>query len=91
VRSWFEPDSVMEFGFEPASNQLRTSSEPASVMEFGFNFLDYIDFIFSFHVCIIITATSVPVRTVLNCVFTTFITEFCDDDELVLETQCRCQ
>ena len=26
----------MEFGFEPASNQLRTSSEPASVMEFGF-------------------------------------------------------
>jgi len=25
VRSWFEPDSVMEFGFEPASNQLRTS------------------------------------------------------------------
>jgi len=26
----------MEFGFEPASNQVRTSSEPASVMEFGF-------------------------------------------------------
>jgi len=26
----------MEFGFEPASNQLRTISEPASVMEFGF-------------------------------------------------------
>jgi len=24
-RSWFKPDSVMEFGFEPASNQLRTS------------------------------------------------------------------
>jgi len=22
VRSWFEPDSVMEFGFEPALNQL---------------------------------------------------------------------
>ena len=49
VRSWFEPDSVMEFGFEPAPNQLafkagsklvgdqlRTSFEPASVMEFGF-------------------------------------------------------
>ena len=31
VRSWFESDSVMEFGFEPASSQLRTSSEPASV------------------------------------------------------------
>jgi len=26
----------MEFGFKPASNQLRTSSEPASVREFGF-------------------------------------------------------
>jgi len=37
VRSWFKPDSVMEFGFEPASNQLRTSSELASVLEFGFN------------------------------------------------------
>jgi len=24
VRSWFEPNSVMEFSFEPASNQLRT-------------------------------------------------------------------
>jgi len=36
VRSWFEPDSVIEFGFEAASNQLRTSSEPASVKEFGF-------------------------------------------------------
>ena len=36
VRSWFDSDSVMEFGFEPAPNQLRTSSEAASVMEFGF-------------------------------------------------------
>ena len=36
VRSWFEPDSVMEFGFEPVCDQLRTSFEPASVMEFGF-------------------------------------------------------
>jgi len=40
VRSWsptsFEPDSVMEFGFEPVCDQLRTSSEPASIMEFGF-------------------------------------------------------
>ena len=35
VRSWFEPDSVMEFGFEPVCDQLRTSIEPASVMEFG--------------------------------------------------------
>jgi len=25
VQRWFELDSVMEFGFEPASNQLRTS------------------------------------------------------------------
>jgi len=33
----FEPDSVMEFGFEPVGDQLRTSFEPASVMEFGFN------------------------------------------------------
>jgi len=39
VRSWFEPDSVMEFGFEAASNQLRISSEPASVMEFGFKWM----------------------------------------------------
>ena len=30
VRSWSAT------GFDPASNQLRTSSEPASVMEFGF-------------------------------------------------------
>ena len=37
VRSLFEPDTVMEFGFDPASNELITSSEPASVMEFGFN------------------------------------------------------
>jgi len=36
VWSWFEPDSVMEFGFEPVCDQLRTSFEPASVMEFGF-------------------------------------------------------
>ena len=36
VRSWFEPDSVMEFDFEPVCDQLRTSFEPASVMEFGF-------------------------------------------------------
>jgi len=36
VRSWFEPDSVMEFGFEPVCDQLRTRFEPASVMEFGF-------------------------------------------------------
>ena len=43
VRSWFEagskcfePDSVMEFGFEPVCDQLRTSFGPASVMEFGF-------------------------------------------------------
>jgi len=35
--SCFEPDSVMEFGFEPVCDQLRTSFEPASVMEFGFN------------------------------------------------------
>ena len=34
----FEPDSVMEFCFEPVCDQLRTSFEPASVMEFGFNF-----------------------------------------------------
>ena len=25
VRSWFEPDSVMEFGFEPVCDQLQTS------------------------------------------------------------------
>jgi len=25
VRSWFDPNSVMELDFEPASNQLRTS------------------------------------------------------------------
>jgi len=37
VRSWFEPDSVMEFGFEPVCDQLRTIFEPASVMEFGIN------------------------------------------------------
>jgi len=40
VRSWsptsFEPDSVMEFGFEPVCDQLRTSFGPASAMEFGF-------------------------------------------------------
>jgi len=40
VRSWsptsFEPDSVMEFGFEPVCDQLRTSFEPVSVVEFGF-------------------------------------------------------
>jgi len=36
VRSWFESVGVMEFGFEPASNQLRPSSESAIVMEFGF-------------------------------------------------------
>jgi len=36
VRSWFEPDSVMEFGFEPVCDQLRTGFEAASVMEFGF-------------------------------------------------------
>ena len=36
VRSWFEPNSVMKFGFEPVCDQLRTSFEPASVMEFGF-------------------------------------------------------
>jgi len=34
--SWFELDSVMEFGFEPVCDQLQTSSESASVMEFGF-------------------------------------------------------
>ena len=32
VRSWFEPDSVMNL----ASNLSATSFEPASVMEFGF-------------------------------------------------------
>ena len=41
-RSWsptsFEPDSVMEFGFEPVCDQRRTSFEPASVMKFCFNF-----------------------------------------------------
>ena len=41
VRSWsatsFEPDSVMEFGFEPVCDQLRTSIEPASVIQFSFN------------------------------------------------------
>ena len=36
VRRWFELDGVMEFGFEPVCDQLRTSSEPAIVMEFGF-------------------------------------------------------
>jgi len=36
VQSWFELDSVMEFGFEPVCDELQTSSEPASVMEFGF-------------------------------------------------------
>jgi len=42
VRSRFEAgsklvtDSVMEFGFEPVCDQLRTSFEPASVMESGF-------------------------------------------------------
>jgi len=25
ARSWFEPDNVMEFGFEPVCDQLRTS------------------------------------------------------------------
>jgi len=30
VRSWFEPDRVMEFGFEPVCDQLRTSFEPAT-------------------------------------------------------------
>jgi len=33
----FEPDSVMEFDFEPVCDQLRTSFEAASIMEFGFN------------------------------------------------------
>ena len=37
VRSCFEADSVMEFGFVPVCDQLRTSFEPTSVMEFGFN------------------------------------------------------
>jgi len=32
----FEPDSVMEFSFEPVCDQLQTSFKPASVMEFGF-------------------------------------------------------
>jgi len=32
----FESDRLMEFGFEPVCDQLRTSFEPASVMEFGF-------------------------------------------------------
>jgi len=40
VQSWsptsFESDNVMEFGFEPVCDQLRTSFEPATVMEFGF-------------------------------------------------------
>jgi len=37
----FEPDSVMEFGFEPLCDQLRTSFELASVMEFGFKCTNY--------------------------------------------------
>jgi len=36
LRTSFEPDSVMEFGFEPVCDQLRTNFEPGSVMEFGF-------------------------------------------------------
>jgi len=28
VQSWFEPDIVMEFSFEPVCDQLRTSFEP---------------------------------------------------------------
>ena len=39
----FEPDSVMEFGFEPVCDQLRTSFEPASVMEFGFYGMSILD------------------------------------------------
>jgi len=44
----FEPDSVMEYGFEPVCDQLRTSFEPASVMEFGF----YINVTEGFIICL---------------------------------------
>jgi len=36
VADRFEAKFLYAIWFEPASNQLRTSSEPASVMEFGF-------------------------------------------------------
>ena len=36
IRSWFEVKFHYAIWFEPASNQLRTSSEPDNVMEFGF-------------------------------------------------------
>ena len=44
----FEPDSVMEYGFEPVCDQLWTSFEPASVMEFGF----YINVTEGFIICL---------------------------------------